>query len=160
MADSIVTSFATDDVGGVHYPRVKLTQGADGEASDVSQASPLHANAAMRTDVIFAGSVSCLPVHVLLSASSSSTVTIVAAQTSARMRVLSYVLVTNATGSVTFGSSTTALTGVMIFDPRGGLVVPFNPLGHFQTATGQPLTVTTGDCRVAGHITYVPVSVT
>ena len=32
---------AADDVGGVHYQRVKLSQGADGSATDVSSAAPL-----------------------------------------------------------------------------------------------------------------------
>src|SRR5437588_11168431 len=32
---------AADDVGGVLYPRVKVTQGADGSATDVSSAAPL-----------------------------------------------------------------------------------------------------------------------
>ncbi len=48
MADNIAitsgtgTSIASDDVGGVHYQRVKLAQGADGTAVDVSSAAPLY----------------------------------------------------------------------------------------------------------------------
>lgn len=47
MADNVAitagtgTTMATDDVGGVQYPRVKLAQGADGAATDVSSAAPL-----------------------------------------------------------------------------------------------------------------------
>lgn len=47
MADNVPitagagTSIATDDVGGVQYQRVKLAQGADGVAVDVSAAAPL-----------------------------------------------------------------------------------------------------------------------
>lgn len=47
MADNINvtqgtgTIIATDDVAGVQYQRVKLSQGADGSATDVSSASPL-----------------------------------------------------------------------------------------------------------------------
>lgn len=33
--------FATDDIGGVHYPRSKVVFGADGEVTDVSAAAPL-----------------------------------------------------------------------------------------------------------------------
>ena len=158
MADNQVP-FATDDISGVFYPRVKPSFGADGAATDVSYAKPMPTNSGIRSDALFVGSVSAIPIHVILSASSSSTVTIVAAQTSAKCRVVSYVLVTNATGSVTFNSSTTPLTGVMIFDVRGGVAAAFNPVGHFQSGTGQPLTITTGDCKVAGHLTYIPVSV-
>lgn len=35
------TTIATDDIGGVQYQRVKLSQGADGSATDVSSAAPL-----------------------------------------------------------------------------------------------------------------------
>lgn len=47
MADNINvtqgtgTTIATDDIGGVQYQRVKLSQGADGSATDVSSAAPL-----------------------------------------------------------------------------------------------------------------------
>lgn len=35
-------TFATDDIGGIQYPRVKISQGADGAATDVSSAAPLN----------------------------------------------------------------------------------------------------------------------
>lgn len=47
MADNVQvtagsgTSVATDDVSGVHYQRVKPSWGADGSATDVSDAAPL-----------------------------------------------------------------------------------------------------------------------
>jgi hypothetical protein len=44
MADTVTTTlgtFATDDIGGVHYQRVKVVAGADGTATDVSAAAPL-----------------------------------------------------------------------------------------------------------------------
>jgi hypothetical protein len=48
MADNFPTNpgsggntFAADDVGGVLYPRVKLTHGPDGAAQDASDAAPL-----------------------------------------------------------------------------------------------------------------------
>lgn len=158
MADNQVP-FATDDIGGVFHPRVKIEHGPDGEATDVSQASPLPVQAVLRTDAIYVGSVSATPIMALISASSSSTITIQAAQASARMRVLSYVLNAKATTSVDFRSSTTPITGMMEFDKYGGAASGFNPYGHFQTTTGQPLIITTGAGAVAGHITYVPVSV-
>ena len=34
------TSIATDDIGGVHYQRVKVTYGADGSATDPSSTAP------------------------------------------------------------------------------------------------------------------------
>lgn len=48
MADTIQLNsgaggavLATDDIGGVHYQRVKLTEGPDGSATDVSASNPL-----------------------------------------------------------------------------------------------------------------------
>lgn len=48
MADNAVANpgaggvtFATDDIGGVHYPRVKLVWGADGSGNDASAANPI-----------------------------------------------------------------------------------------------------------------------
>ncbi|MXP42979.1 hypothetical protein [Allopontixanthobacter sediminis] len=46
MADNITAPatgsvLATDEIGGVHYPRTKLSVGADGVAVDVSAAAPL-----------------------------------------------------------------------------------------------------------------------
>ena len=158
MADNQVP-FATDDIGGVFYPRVKISEGPDGAATAGSQANPIPAQVGLRTDVLYVGSVSATPVMILISASASSNITLVAAQASARMRVLSYVLNAKATTSVAFNSSTTPITGVMEFDKYGGAAANFNPLGHFQTGTGQPLIIATGAGAVAGHMCYVPVSV-
>lgn len=46
MADNITAPatgavLATDEIGGIHYPRTKLAHGANGVATDVSTASPL-----------------------------------------------------------------------------------------------------------------------
>ena len=48
MADNFVTNsgtggntYASDDIAGIHYPRVKLSVGADGAATDVSDSNPM-----------------------------------------------------------------------------------------------------------------------
>lgn len=48
MADNVVSNpgtggptWATDEIGGVHYPRMKIAHGADGAAVDASSANPL-----------------------------------------------------------------------------------------------------------------------
>jgi hypothetical protein len=47
MADNVAitagtgTSVATDDIGGNHYQRIKVTWGADGTANDASATNPL-----------------------------------------------------------------------------------------------------------------------
>ena len=57
MADNVQvtqgsgTTMATDEIGGVHYPRVKLSIGGDGAASDVSAQSPLPVSMAGNDDL-------------------------------------------------------------------------------------------------------------
>lgn len=46
MADNITAPasgavLATDDIGGIHYPRTKISIGADGSATDLSSANPM-----------------------------------------------------------------------------------------------------------------------
>lgn len=47
--------FASDLISGVHYPRLKLVQGADGSATDVSTSSPLPVGGAAADDAAAAG---------------------------------------------------------------------------------------------------------
>jgi hypothetical protein len=47
--------FANDDIGGVKFPRVKVTHGADGSATDVSTASPMPVQGAVAGGVAVAG---------------------------------------------------------------------------------------------------------
>ena len=55
MADNVAVTpgtgatFATDDIGGIQYPRVKISQGADGSGTDVSSAAPLNVTLANGT---------------------------------------------------------------------------------------------------------------
>lgn len=39
-APAVGTVLATDDIGGVHYPRTKISFGADGAATDVASGAP------------------------------------------------------------------------------------------------------------------------
>lgn len=67
---------------------------------------------------------------------SSGDNTIIAAVADKRFRVLSLFLVVDGAVTVRFeaGAGGTALTGVMNFGAEGdGMVLPFNPLGWFET---------------------------
>jgi hypothetical protein len=55
MADNVTVganTFASDDIGGVQYPRTKLSVGADGAATDVSTAAPLPAKLTDGTNAV------------------------------------------------------------------------------------------------------------
>jgi hypothetical protein len=153
MADN--PSFAADDVGGILYPRAKMVHGADGAATDASFNSPMPTSPQNEISLVRVAGVTAAPKFALISASSSATSTIVAAVTSAKLRVLQYTIVTNATCTVKFNSSVTPLTGGMVFDKGAQAAFEY---GLFETAVGQPLTITAGDNAAGGSLVYVEVS--
>jgi len=74
--------------------------------------------------------------------------------------VLAYSLICAASVTVRFegGAGGTAKTGVMAFGANGGISVPFNPVGHFETGSNELLNLELGGAvSVAGHLTYVEV---
>lgn len=86
--------------------------------------------------------------------------TIVAAVSSKKIRVLSYVLVAVTKTAVKFQSHTTPtdLTGAMTLGTTGdsgGVSSGFNPAGHFETLVGEALDLALGtSVQVSGHLTY------
>lgn len=86
--------------------------------------------------------------------------TIVAAVTGKKIRVLSYVVTAaNSSSTARFesGAGGTSLSGVLRLLNVTAFVAPFNPMGYFETLSGEALSleVTGGD--VDGHLTYVEV---
>lgn len=182
MADYVTTGasgskIAADEVVSgsdtLYFQRAKSCWGADGTVNDTSAAAPLpvaistvltptvHAVASpMDTSQLMSGLTSLTPKFAVISTSAADT-TIVAAVTSKMIRVLSLVITpSGGNGSIRFESTQggTALTGVMDVLSDVPLVLPFNPLGWFQTASGQLLnleltTITDAD----GCLTYVEV---
>jgi hypothetical protein len=64
---------AADDIGGVLYPRVKIAQGSDGSATDVSSAAPLQVTLA-NSSAIPAGTNNIGDVDVLSIAAGTNTI--------------------------------------------------------------------------------------
>lgn len=60
---------------------------------------------------------------------------------STRIRILSYTVVAAAATSVKFQSATTDIAPTMAFAANGGIAVPYNPHGLFQTAANEALNV-------------------
>lgn len=92
-----------------------------------------------------------------VSAASAGNNTLLAAQTGAKIRVLSYTLVSAGTVTVAFqdGAGGTALTGTMTLIAGVPLVVPFQREGHFETTAATLLNLSLGGAtQVSGHITY------
>lgn len=87
--------------------------------------------------------------------------TLVAAVTGKRIRVLSlFVIMTGTAVTIRFesGAGGTALTGQMQPTQGGGFVLPFNPVGWFETAAGALLNLElSGAQSVDGCLVYVEV---
>ncbi len=99
----------------------------------------------------------------VISAASSGTNTVVSGVAASAgapakiIRVLSYVIVCLTAVTVTWKTSGGAsISGAMSFAATGGVAVPFNPLGHFDTVAGDDLVLNLGSAvQCSGHLTYV-----
>lgn len=114
----------------------------------------------LETNSLFAGATALTPKFAAISASSSGNNTLIAAVAGKKIRVLSYTLVctTAATAKFQSGAGGTDLCGAMPFGANGGVSVPFNPLGHFETAVNTLLNLSIGSAvQVSGHLCYVEV---
>jgi len=113
-----------------------------------------------QTASIYNGINPITPKFAAISCSSSGNNTIVAAVTGKKIRVLAYVIVHTLAVTAKFKSSTagTDLTGAMPAGINGTVQAPFCPVGYFETASGEALTLVLGGAvAVGGHITYVEV---
>jgi len=110
------------------------------------------------TGAIYNGTTSTTPVFASVDVASSGDNTLVAAQgASNKIRVYSCVLVASAAVTVRFesGAGGTALTGQMQLAANSGFVLPFNPLGWFETAGNALLNLElSGAISVDGCLTY------
>lgn len=115
---------------------------------------------AQQTDTILSDTTAITPKFVIIDAASSGDNTILAAVVGKKIRVLSAVF--TAAGALTArfesGASGTALTGQMTLATGTPVVLPFNPLGHFETAENTLLNLElSAGTSVDGVITYIEV---
>lgn len=156
------STFASDDISSVHYPRVKPSWGADGTATDCSHAAPMPVAGVLSTAKVDNGGTQCAPVFVAVAAATGGDNTLVAAAgASNKIRVLAGKLVTSG-GANTLrfesGASGTALTGQMTLADDAQFDLPFCPVGHFETAANTLLNLElSGATSVAGWLVYVVV---
>ena len=115
---------------------------------------------ATNTGSIYNGPTPLLPKFAKIDAASSGDNTLVSAVTGKKLRVLALFLVSTGTVTTRFesGASGTALTGQMDLTAQTGFVLPFNPVGWFETASGSLLNLElSGATSVDGCLTYVEV---
>lgn len=111
--------------------------------------------AALQTDAIMNGATALTPKFFSESVTASDTdEELVAAVTSKKIRVLALVAQAGGTATdMTFESGGSTRKHKIPAGANGGQVLPFNPAGWFETASGESLTVTTGlgsTCEISG----------
>jgi hypothetical protein len=112
------------------------------------------------TDHINVAGVATAPKFAKIVASSSGVTEVIALVSGKKIRVLSLSLTANAAVNVKFQSHTTPtdLTGLYYLGDKGGFVLPYNPLGHFESLSGQALDINlSGAVAVGGQLVYVEV---
>jgi hypothetical protein len=147
--DTIQLAASTNNIGDVDV----LTQPARVATTDSITAK-------LATDKIQDGLTALTPKFAIISESSSGDNEVVAAVTGPdkKIRVLSYVLMTNAAVNAKWRSASTDKSGLLYCGANGGAVAPFSPVGHFETVAGEALNLNlSGAVAVGGHVTYVEV---
>lgn len=112
------------------------------------------------TSTIYNGTTAITPKFAVLDAASSGDNTLIAAVASKKVRVLSLFLVSAGAVNVRFesGAGGTALTGQMNLVANTGFVLPYNPLGWFETASNTLLNLElSAAISVDGSIVYAEV---
>lgn len=139
--------------------------GADGlTLAIVASPGSLATYASGETSSIYAGTTALTPKFAKANVAASSTdSSIIAAVTSKKLRVVSLVMVCGATATnITFntkpGGAGTAISMLFANAANGGAVLGYNPVGWFETSSGEGLTATTGAGSTTGvQITYIEV---
>jgi hypothetical protein len=167
MADNFIanpgsggSTFAADDITSVLYPRVKISWGADGSATDASVAAPMPTQASTESSQMTAAGTVVTPKFATISASSSGNNTLVSAVSSKKIRVLALWLTSNGTVNAKFqdGAGGTDKTGLAYLVVNTGMVLPFNPAGWFETTANTLLNLNlSASVAVGGSLTYIEV---
>jgi hypothetical protein len=156
------STFAADDISSVLYPRVKVSWSADGVApSDSALAAPFPVQNTIESSQMTGAGVILTPKFAAIAASSSGNNTLVAAVASKKIRVVAATFMSNGTVNAKFqsGAGGTDLTGLYYMVANTGGVLPYNPVGWFETAVNTLLNFNlSGAVAVGGSLTYVEVA--
>jgi hypothetical protein len=115
---------------------------------------------AQDSNVLKTGTTDVTPKFAVIQAASSGDNTIVSAVTSKKIRVIALNLMSAGTVTVRFESSTAGSfkTGEYPLVANAGIVLPYNPVGWFETNSGELLNMTLNAAvTVGGSLTYIEV---
>jgi hypothetical protein len=125
-----------------------------------SDNTPFNVSASNETSQVFNGTTALTPKFAVITASSSGATTIVSAVSSKKIRVLAMGLVANGAVNVKWQSHVTPTdkTGLAYLAANGGYILPYNPVGWFETIAGEALDINlSGAVAVGGQLTYIEV---
>ena len=114
----------------------------------------------LKTDLMMDGTTKLVPKYAVIDDAVSGNNTIVAAVTGKKIRVVSLFLISAGIVNVRFedGAGGTALTGQMALVANTGFVIPFSPLGWFETGSNTLLNLELSDAiSVDGCLTYLEI---
>lgn len=155
MADNVGISVgsdatvATDDIGGVHYQKVKQAFGADGSVTLVETAAPLP----VKPGAPVTGDYTPAAVNV----SASGETALIALTGGQSIRIMSMVLVFAGACTVTFknGAGGTAFGGAMTMRPGGSIVLDPSGEPWMKTSNGNAFVMELSTAvQVSGWLHY------
>jgi len=112
------------------------------------------------SSALYDGTTLVTPKFAVIDTATTPDTTIVAAVGGKKIRVLSAFMISAGSVNARFESGTggTALTGQMNLVANSGFVLPFNPIGWFETAVAALLNLElSGAVSVDGALTYIEV---
>jgi len=170
LAAAIDTEVQCDIVGSLPagtnaIGKLAANSGVDiGDVDVTSQparaATTDNVGAALMTNVIHDGTTALTPKFAVIDAATSGDNTLVAAVVGKKLRVLAAFIVAAGSVNARFedGAAGTALTGQMNLTTNSGFVLPFNPVGWFETSANTLLNLELSDAISAdGSLVYVEV---
>ena len=127
----------------------------------VSAATTHSVSAKLATDSIMDNLTALTPKYAWVDAAAGGDTDVVALVSSKKIRVLAAYAVTGATATAVYfktKATGTHLTATFANAANGGEILPFCPVGWFQTLSGEALTVTLGAGSATGiGVVYVEV---
>ncbi len=145
------------DANGRLYVNAVMYTAAGAAVATSVAATTDSISAKLATDKIMNDVTALTPKFAVVSRATSGEV--IAAVTSKKLRILAGWWMTTTAVTVRWDSHTAgAITGAAACPATGGAVLPFNPVGWFETTAGEALDVTLGSgVQISGSLTYVEV---
>jgi hypothetical protein len=153
------------DIGDVDVASIAAGDNNIGNV-DLASAIPAGTNligkisAGQDTASIYSGATALTPKFAAIAAASNGNNTVVAAVADKKLRVLAVQLVASAAVNAKWQTAAggTDLTGLAYLAANGGYVLPFNPVGWFETGSNALLNLSlSGAVAVGGSLVYVEV---